>query len=77
MAVKIRLARSGKIHAPFYHIVVADERKPRDGKFIEILGTYDPRNKEKRVTVKKDRVDHWMKQGAKATETVAKLIRSV
>jgi small subunit ribosomal protein S16 len=51
MAVKIRLARAGKIHAPFYHIVVADERKARDGRFIEILGTYDPRNKKQRVAV--------------------------
>jgi small subunit ribosomal protein S16 len=77
MAVKIRLARAGKIHAPFYHIVVADERKARDGRFIEILGTYDPRNKKQRVAVKKERVEHWMKQGAKTTETVAKLVRSL
>lgn len=77
MAVKIRLARSGKTHAPFYHVVVADVKMPRDGRFLEIVGTYDPRNKDKRVTIKKDRVDHWIKQGAKTTETVSKLIRSI
>ena len=77
MAVKIRLSRRGKIHSPFYHLVVADERKPRDGRFLEIVGTYDPSNKEKRVVAKKDRIEHWMKNGAKPTETVSKLLKSI
>ncbi|MBT3181321.1 MAG: 30S ribosomal protein S16 [Deltaproteobacteria bacterium] len=77
MAVKLRLARCGKTHTPFYHVVAADERKPRDGKFLEILGTYDPRNKEKKVSIKKDRVEYWMSNGAKPTETVSKLLRAV
>lgn len=75
MAVKIRLARRGKRHAPFYHLVVADERRPRDGKFIEVLGTYDPRNKDRRVVLKKDRIEHWIGKGARPTETVSKLLR--
>ena len=77
MAVKIRLSRSGKTHAPFYHLVVSDERNPRDGKFLEIVGTYDPRNKERRVVAKKDRIDYWMSKGAKPTETVSKLLKSI
>lgn len=74
MAVKIRLARKGKRNQPFYHVVVADERKPRDGAFIEILGTYDPRNKDKRVVLKKERIEHWISKGAKPSETVSQLI---
>lgn len=77
MAVRIRLARHGKKSAPFYHIVAADGRNARDGKFIEVLGTYDPRNKEKRVVAKKERVEYWVKNGATATETVAKLLKSL
>jgi small subunit ribosomal protein S16 len=77
MAVKIRLARRGKRSAPFYHIVVADERKPRDGAFIEVLGTYDPRNKEQRIKAKKDRIEHWISKGAKPSETVSKLLRTL
>ena len=77
MAVKIRLARRGKKKCPFYHIVVADERKPRDGRFIEILGTYDPRNKEQRVVGKKDRIEYWLNRGARPTEMVSKLLRAV
>ncbi len=77
MAVRIRLARRGKKSAPFYHIVAADSKKPRDGNFIEVLGTYDPRNKEKRVTAEKARIEHWLKNGALPTETVAKLIKSI
>jgi len=77
MVVKIRLTRRGKTHAPCYQLVVADERKPRDGRFIEILGTYEPRNKERRFVVKKDRIEYWIGVGAKPTETVSKLLRTV
>jgi small subunit ribosomal protein S16 len=77
MAVKMRLARKGKRHEPFYHLVVADERKPRDGRFLEVLGTYDPRSKERRFVGKKERIEHWLAKGALPTETVAKLLRTL
>ncbi|MBN1282705.1 MAG: 30S ribosomal protein S16 [Proteobacteria bacterium] len=77
MSVKIRLARRGKRHEPFYHIVVTDERNPRDSSFIEVLGTYDPKNREKRVTGKKDRIEYWMGKGAVPTETVSQLLRTL
>ena len=77
MAVKIRLARKGKRHEPFYHVVVADERMPRDGRFIEVIGTYDPKNKEKRFVAKKERVEHWLGKGAVPTETVSQLLRTL
>jgi small subunit ribosomal protein S16 len=77
MAVKIRLARKGKRHEPFYHVVVVDERMPRDGRFIEVLGTYDPKNKEKRFCCKKERMEYWLGKGAKLTETVSELFRSL
>ncbi len=77
MAVKIRLARRGKRHEPFYHVVVADERMPRDGRFIEVLGTYDPKNKDKRFEGKKERIEYWLGKGAKPSETVSELFRSL
>jgi len=75
MAVKIRLKRMGTIKKPFFRIVAADIRSPRDGRFIEILGTYDPKKAEENVTMDKDRVLYWMKQGAKPSETVRSLIK--
>lgn len=72
--VKIRLQREGKKKAPFYHIVVADSRAPRDGKIIEKIGTYDPMNAEKTVILDKEKVEKWIKNGAKPTETVKVLI---
>lgn len=77
MAATIRLSRKGKRNAPFYHVVVADEKKPRDGNFIEVLGTYDPTNKEKRFTGKKERIEFWLSKGARPSETVSKLIRTL
>jgi small subunit ribosomal protein S16 len=77
MAVKIRLSRKGKRHKPFYHVVVADGRMPRDGRFLEVLGTYDPSNKEHRFTGKKERIEHWIENGALPSETVSHLIRSL
>ena len=68
MAVKIRLKRMGKKKAPFYRIVVADSRSPRDGRFIEEIGTYDP-SKDPSVFEK------WLSTGAKPTETVGKLLK--
>jgi small subunit ribosomal protein S16 len=75
MAVKIRLARHGAKKRPFYRIVVADSEKPRDGRFLEIVGTYDPLPDPVKVTLKEERVQYWMDQGAKPTDTVRSLLK--
>lgn len=77
MAVRIRMKKMGRTHRPYYRICVMDARKPRDGKAIEEVGTYDPMrtNKGERVALKLDRVDHWLSVGAQPTEKVAVLIR--
>ncbi|MBW2368006.1 MAG: 30S ribosomal protein S16 [Deltaproteobacteria bacterium] len=75
MSVKIRLARHGAKKRPFYRIVVADGEAPRDGKFLEIVGTYNPRPDPVEVTLKKDRIDYWMGQGAIPSDTVKSLIK--
>lgn len=72
--VKIRLQREGKKKAPFYHIVVADSRSPRDGKIIEQIGTYDPMIEPSTIVLDNAKVEQWIKNGAKPTETVKKLI---
>ena len=72
--VKIRLKRVGAKKAPFYHIVVADSRSPRDGKIIEQLGTYNPMVEPSEIKLDKEKVDKWIKNGAKPTETVKALI---
>ncbi|HEX7389620.1 MAG TPA: 30S ribosomal protein S16, partial [Acidiphilium sp.] len=77
MSLKIRLARAGAKKRPFYHIVVADSRSPRDGKFIEKLGSYNPMlpaEHEDRVRLQAERVTHWLSQGAQATDRVARFI---
>ena len=75
--VKIRLSRIGSKKKPFYRIVAADVRSPRDGKFLEILGHYDPRKKPHELKIDIDRVQAWMDNGAKATNRVSKLISQV
>ena len=72
--VKIRLQRFGKKKAPFYHIVVADSRAPRDGKIIEQIGTYDPMTDPSTIVLDKEKVEKWIKNGAKPTDTVKALI---
>ncbi len=72
--VKIRLQRVGKKKAPFYHIVVADSRSPRDGKIIEQIGTYDPMQEPSVLKLDKEKVEKWIKNGAKPTDTVKHLI---
>jgi small subunit ribosomal protein S16 len=77
MSVKIRLARGGAKKRAFYSIVVADVRSPRDGRFIEKIGTYDPmlpKDHPERVRVKTDRAQHWLSVGAKPTDRVAKFL---
>jgi small subunit ribosomal protein S16 len=75
MAVKIRLRRTGRKRAPMYRIVVADSRSPRDGKFIEIIGQYAPRQQEAAVALNADRANYWLDNGAQPTDTVRSLLR--
>jgi small subunit ribosomal protein S16 len=77
MSLKIRLARAGAKKRPFYRIVIADSRAPRDGRFIEIVGTYNPilpKNDEKRVTLNLDRIKHWQGVGATPTDRVLRFL---
>ena len=73
--VKIRLRRMGAKKRPFYRIVVADSRSPRDGRSIEEVGTYNPLTDPAEITVKVDRVQEWIKNGAQPTETVRALLK--
>ena len=74
MAVKLRLLRMGAKKAPFYRIVAADSRAPRDGRFIELLGTYDPRTNPAKVTIKEEEVLKWLNNGAQPSDTVKNLL---
>lgn len=76
MSVKIRLARGGAKKKPFYQVVVADERYPRDGRFIERLGQYDPKQDPPMVSLKEDRTLEWLNKGAEPTDTVRQILRS-
>ena len=79
MAMKIRLARGGSKKRPFYSIVAADSRMPRDGRFIEKLGTYNPmlpKDSEDRVKMDLDRVKHWLGEGAQPTDRVARMLEA-
>jgi small subunit ribosomal protein S16 len=73
--VKIRLRRMGAKKAPFYRFVVADSRFPRDGRFIEELGTYNPLKEPSEVTIDADKVKEWIKNGAQPTDTVKTLLK--
>ncbi|MDK6725781.1 30S ribosomal protein S16 [Neisseria mucosa] len=75
--VVIRLARGGSKHRPFFHVVVADSHNRRDGRFIERVGFYNPvaNEKQERVRLQADRLNHWIAQGAQVSEAVAKLIK--
>jgi len=75
MAVKIRLTRHGAKKRPFYRIVAADSEAPRDGKFLENLGTYNPLLDPEEVTVKTERIKHWMEKGATPTATVKTILK--
>ncbi|HIT70694.1 MAG TPA: 30S ribosomal protein S16 [Candidatus Scatovivens faecipullorum] len=72
--VKIRLQRVGKKKAPFYHVVVADSRSPRDGKIVEKIGTYNPMTNPATIELDNEKVEKWIKNGAKPTDTVKALI---
>lgn len=75
MAVKLRLMRMGKKKQPVYRVVAADSRSPRDGRFIEILGTYEPRIEPSRVQIDNAKAVHWLNEGAQPTEVVARLLK--
>jgi small subunit ribosomal protein S16 len=73
--VKIRLRRTGSKKKPTYRVVVADSRSPRDGRFVEILGYYDPRTQPVTFNIQEDRAMHWLSVGAQPTEVVEKLLK--
>lgn len=75
MAVRMRLARHGATKKPFYRIVVADNESPRDGRYLENVGTYNPLQEPAQVTLKTDRVLYWLQQGAIPTDTVRSLLK--
>src|SRR5881397_1352889 len=75
MAVSIRLRREGAKNRPYYKVVVADSRSPRDGKFIEIIGTYDPKKPGHNSTLRLDRAEYWISKGAQPSDTVRSLIK--
>lgn len=75
MAVRIRLSRKGRKNTPFYRIVVADREKPRDGRFLEVVGTYDPKLTEHQVSANKERVSYWLARGAEPSLTVQQLLK--
>ncbi|HEB50292.1 MAG TPA: 30S ribosomal protein S16 [Desulfobulbus sp.] len=75
MAVRIRLTRKGRKKHPFYRIVVADSQAPRDGKFLDIVGTYDPMQDPADIKIDSDKLQAWMGKGAKPTTTVQSLIK--
>lgn len=74
MAVKLRLMRMGKTKQPTYRLVAADSRSPRNGRFIELLGTYEPRRETPGFTVNKEKIEQWLGKGAQPTERVQKLL---
>jgi small subunit ribosomal protein S16 len=75
MAVVLRLARAGAKKKPYYHVVATDSRNPRDGKFIEAVGAYDPNLNPPKVEFNQERLQYWLKTGAKPSETVEDLIK--
>ena len=74
MAVRIRLRRMGKKKSPFYRVVVADIKSPRDGRFIEIIGTYDPRETPAQISIEEERALYWLGQGATPSDTARSLL---
>ncbi|HEY1236576.1 MAG TPA: 30S ribosomal protein S16 [Candidatus Binatia bacterium] len=75
MSVTIRMSRHGAKKKPFYRIVVSDQRFPRDGRYIEQVGSYDPRGKSDAVKLDHEKIDSWIKKGAKPSQTVSELIK--
>jgi small subunit ribosomal protein S16 len=76
MAVKLRLARVGSKKNPIYRIVAADERSPRDGKFLEIVGRYNPQTDPSTIVIDEERAKHWLSNGAQPTDAVKRLLKT-
>ena len=76
MAVRVRLTRVGSKKNAMWRVVVADQRSPRDGRFIEMIGHYNPQTQPSQIVIDRERLDHWIKQGAQPTDTVRKLMRA-
>ena len=74
MAVRLRLKRTGKKKQPSYRVVAVDSRKPRDGRVLEVIGTYDPRQEPSAISIVNERAIHWLSHGAQPSETVSKLL---
>lgn len=77
MSVSIRLRREGTTNRPYYKVVVADQRSPRDGKFIEIIGNYDPKKAGDNASIDLTRADYWIEKGAQPSDTVRSLIKKL
>lgn len=75
MSAKIRLTRIGTKNAPYYRVIVTDSRAPRNGRYIENIGTYDPKKEGVNFDLKLDRVEHWVSKGAQLSETVSSLVK--
>ncbi len=75
MAVVIRLSRHGKKGEPQYRVVAADEDYKRDGRYLEVIGTYNPKNEARTIQVKAERLKHWVSKGARLTDTVGRLVK--
>jgi small subunit ribosomal protein S16 len=75
MAVVLRLSRAGTHKAPFYHVVATDSRAARDGRYLEDVGIYDPTAEPARIELKAERIEHWLRNGAKPSQTVAMILR--
>lgn len=75
MSVSIRLRREGSLNNPFYKVVVADKRSPRDGKFIEIVGNYDPKKPGDNANIALDRIEYWIERGAQPSDTVRSIVK--
>jgi small subunit ribosomal protein S16 len=76
VAVHLRLTRMGRHKRPFYRVVATDSRMPRDGRFLEVIGTYDPLKESDKASFKEDRVLDWLKKGAQPSDTVRSLLKS-
>lgn len=75
MAVKIRMSRFGTVSKPVYRVIAIDEHQKRDGRAVEIIGTYDPHKTSDKLIIKKDRLDYWLSVGAKPSDTLAQLLK--
>jgi small subunit ribosomal protein S16 len=75
MAVRIRLSRMGSKKKPFYRLVAADSQSPRDGKFLEVLGVYDPKSDPARIDLHKEKISYWLERGATASESARAILK--